>query len=131
MPDRARSVVLVLILLALFLVALSRAQSATGGPHGQIGVAKTQKPEAAFELTELQKARLDAVRQKVWRWQDKMQEALSEFGAICAEAQKENKWPAVQCGLNDLAITPAPPPIEQPSAVSSQPSAKPAEEPKK
>ena len=117
MPDRARSLVLVMFLLVLFPVALVRAQDTR---------AKSPKPEAVLELTELQKARLDAARQKVWRWQDKMQEALTEFGAICAEAQKENKWPAVQCGLNDLAITPAPP-VDQPS----QPSAKPAEEPKK
>jgi len=125
MPDRARSVVLVVFLLILFLVALGRAQSA-GARSPKVETAFTA---TAFELTELQKARLDAARQKVWRWQDKMQEALTEFGAICAEAQKENKWPAVQCGLNDLAITPAP--VSEPAAVSPQPSAKPAEEPKK
>lgn len=71
-------------------------------------------PVPEYNLTELQKARLDSARQKVWRWQDKMQEALNEFGALCMEAQKQNRWPPVQCGLNDLAITPAPPPIITP-----------------
>jgi hypothetical protein len=61
-----------------------------------------------LELTELQKARLDAARQEVFRWQDKMQEAAQKFVAICNEAGKDNHWPAVQCGLNDLVVTPVP-----------------------
>jgi hypothetical protein len=61
-----------------------------------------------FNLTELQKARLDAARQEMFRWQDKMSDALNKFSAICAEAQKENNWPAVQCSLTDLAVTAVP-----------------------
>lgn len=65
-----------------------------------------------FNLTELQKARMDAARQEVFRWQDKMTEAVQRFSAICAEAQKENKWPAVQCSLTDLTVEAVPPPLK-------------------
>ena len=63
-----------------------------------------------FNLTELQKAHLDASRQEVFRWQDKMNEALQRFSLICTAAQIENDWPAVQCSLTDLAVTAQPPP---------------------
>ena len=70
-----------------------------------------QAPPAVLELTDLQKARLDTARQKVWRWQDKINDALQEFVAICDAAGKENRWPpAVQCDLNDLSVRVAPPP---------------------
>jgi hypothetical protein len=69
-----------------------------------------------YHLTELQNARLDAARQEIFRWQDKMNEALEKFSAICAAAQTENKWPAVQCSLTDLAVTPISPPQIPPTA---------------
>lgn len=66
-------------------------------------------PPPQYALTDLQRARLDAARQKVWRWQDKIQDALGEFSTLCAEAQKENKWASVSCNINDLSVQPQPP----------------------
>lgn len=86
-------------------------------PHGlAAGQKPAPPPEAAklpagYNLTELQKARMDAVRQEIFRWQDKMNEALGRFSALCSEAIKENNWPAVQCSLTDLTVTPAPAPM--------------------
>jgi hypothetical protein len=85
----------------------------------QSNVVKVPAP-ANLDLTELQKARLDAARQEVFRWQDKMQEAAQKFVAICNEAGKENHWPEVQCGLNDLKVTPVPPPSPQPPAKAGE-----------
>jgi hypothetical protein len=83
--------------------------------------AKPAEP-APYTLTDLQKARLDAARQKIWRWQDKLQEALSEFGGLCADAAKENKWPPVTCNWDTLAVTPQPaPPSTAPPALPAQP----------
>jgi hypothetical protein len=80
-------------------------------PHGvAMGQGKVPILAPNLDLTELQKARLDAARQEVFRWQDKMQEALQKFAAICDEAKKENHWPEVQCGLNDLKVTAVPAP---------------------
>lgn len=81
---------------------------------GSFAGAQSPKPQASYNLTELQKARLDAARQEVFRWQDKMSEALTKFGAICEEATKENKWPAVQCSLTDLTVTAVPAPASPP-----------------
>jgi len=67
-------------------------------------------PKPVLTLTELQQARLDAARQQVFRWQDKMQQALADFSALCVEAQKENKWEPVTCSLADLTIAPQPTP---------------------
>lgn len=74
-----------------------------------------------FNLTELQAAHMDATRQEIFRWQDKMQAALEKFSAECAAAAKENHWPAVECSFTDLTVRAQ----TQPSAVSPQPSAKP------
>ena len=41
---------------------------------------------------------------------------LAVVSAICAAAQTENKWPAVQCSLTDLAVTPISPPQIPPTA---------------
>jgi len=73
-------------------------------------------PPRTYELTELQRARMDAVRQEIFRWQDKLTDALGKFSAQCTQAQKENKWPNVQCSLEDLKVTllPAPEPAAIP-----------------
>ena len=48
----------------------------------RLGAFSQTKPEQpSYELTELQKARLDATRQEVFRWQDKLNEALGKFSA--------------------------------------------------
>ena len=78
------------------------------------------KPD--LTLTELQKARLDALRQQVFRWQDKMQAALEQFSALCVEAQKENKWAPVTCSLADLSVAPQPTPT--PPQIIASPAAK-------
>jgi hypothetical protein len=85
---------------------------------------QSPKPQTVFNLTELQKARLDAARQEVFRWQDKTNEALIKFGAICEEATKENKWPAVQCSLTDLTVTAVPAPAPVITAVPASPPVK-------
>jgi hypothetical protein len=73
----------------------------------RLGAFSQTKPEQpSYELTELQKAHLDATRQEVFRWQDKLNEALGKFSAQCTQAQKENKWPNVQCSLEDLSVKP-------------------------
>jgi hypothetical protein len=78
----------------------------------QSGATKPADPSAApqYVLTELQRARLDAARQKIWRWQDKLQESLGEFSSLCADAAKENKWPPVACNWDTLAVAPQPAP---------------------
>jgi len=80
------------------------------------------KPQE-FVLTELQRAKLDAAAQRFWRVQDRANELLNEFGKLCLDAAKENKWPAVRCNPDNLSVvldappTPAPPtPIEPPKA---------------
>lgn len=95
---------ILLNLLALLLLPHSVAAEQKPAPP------EVAKPPAGYNLTELQKARMDAARQEIFRWQDKMNEALNRFSALCTEAQKENQWPAVQCSLTDLAVTPAPAP---------------------
>ena len=80
-----------------------------------------------YNLTELQKARLDAARQEIFRWQDKMNDALGRFSAICTGAQAENNWPAVQCSLTDLSVT-AQPEIPQNGKVVVSPSALPGKQ---
>ena len=72
-------------------------------------------PELA--LTDLQKAKLDAASQRFWRVQDRANELLGEFGKICLEARKENKWPPVRCNPDDLSVVldkPATPPKTDP-----------------
>jgi hypothetical protein len=64
--------------------------------------------QPSYELTELQKARLEATREEFFRWKDKMDDTLGRFSALCTQAQKENKWPNVQCSLEDLKVTPLP-----------------------
>jgi hypothetical protein len=95
-------------------------------PHGLAAQAAAPKPDAnakpVFELTELQKAQLDAARQELFRWQDKMQQALDKFSALCTQAQKENHWPAVQCNPTDLAVRPMPAPVS--AAPTAIPAAK-------
>ena len=88
-----------------------------GDHNPEVKALEAQSPakpaEAAapqYVLTELQRARLDVARQKIWRWQDKLQEALGEFSGECAAAAKENKWPLMNCNWDTLAVTPQPPP---------------------
>lgn len=128
---------LILNLLALLLIPHAAAAqdsrdkpALVPGSHLAAHAQKDPKPET-FNLTELQKARLDSARQKVWRWQDKMQEALQEFGAICSEAQKDNQWPAVQCNLNDLSVAVAPPSSDATIVAAPMAATPPKEEPKK
>jgi hypothetical protein len=105
---------LLLNLFALFLLPHDLAAQAA-----EPKLTELKPPAPAYELNDLQKARLDVARQKVFRWQDKVQEALGEFSAVCIQAQKENHWPAVQCSLNDLTVE------RQPTAPAPQPPAPP------
>jgi hypothetical protein len=102
------------ILLNLFALLLIPPGVAFGQAPSSSPTPPPAKPD--LTLTELQKARLDAARQQVFRWQDKMQAALEQFSALCVEAQKENKWAPVTCSLADLSVAPQPPPTPTPAA---------------
>jgi hypothetical protein len=81
-------------------------------------VAALQKNDATppdFTLTELQHAKLDAARRDIWHWQDNLNRSLNEFGALCQEAGKENKWPPITCNWDTLLVTPQPKPPGPPA----------------
>lgn len=111
------------ILLNLFALLLLP-PGAAFGQAASSSSSSTPTPAAKpdLTLTELQKARLDAARQQVFRWQDKMQAALEQFSALCVEAQKENKWAPVTCSLADLTVAPQPTPT--PPQITASPAAK-------
>ena len=98
------------ILLNLFALLLLPPGVAIGQAPSSSSSSPTPPAKPDLTLTDLQKARLDAARQQVFRWQDKMQAALDQFSALCVEAQKENKWAPVTCSLADLTIAPQPTP---------------------
>jgi hypothetical protein len=108
------------ILLNLFALLLIPHGVAFGQAPSSSSPTPPAKPD--LTLTELQKARLDALRQQVFRWQDKMQAALEQFSAVCVEAQKENKWAPVTCSLADLSVAPQTPPT--PPQIIASPAAK-------
>src|SRR2546423_3644309 len=76
-------------------------------------------PPASFTLTELQTTRLQRDKERAERWQDKVNEALQQFSADCALAEKENSWPAIQCNYQDLTALPAPAPTAQQNAAAA------------
>ena len=74
-----------------------------------------------FTLTELQKAKLDAARRDIWHWQDNLNRSLQEFGGLCQEAAKENKWPPVTCNWDTLLVTAQPTPPTPPGPPAANP----------
>ena len=89
-----------------------------------------EKPKPVFDLTELQKTRLERDRQEVYRWQDKINDALNRFSSDCIQAQKENHWPAVTCNFQDLSVAAAAVP-ENAAPPSKAPPPAPAKPPDK
>lgn len=104
--------------LSAFLLAVVLASCATRPVFAQEAKAAAKPKPAAVDpakpapaekppelaLTDLQKAKLDAASQRFWRVQDRANELLGEFGKICLEARKENKWPPVRCNPDDLSV---------------------------
>lgn len=123
--------------LSAFLLAVVLASCATRPVFAQEAKAAA-KPKPAAELapketpaekppdltlSDLQKAKLDAASQRFWRMQDHANELLAEFGKICLEAQKENKWPPVRCNPDDLSVVLDKPPASlKPDSAPAQPS---------
>lgn len=108
-------------------------------PSGVVGQVEAQgaKPAPApaaasapakLDLTPLQSAQLDAIRQRFFRVQDVANSVLQEFSKKCLDAQKENAWPDVVCSVQDLSVqlkTPPPPPPSIPSIQTPVPAAAP------
>jgi hypothetical protein len=114
--------ILVAFLLGIVGIAGAQSKPPAAPAAAPADVSVTPAAPPPYKLTELQMARLDAARQKVFRWEDRTQDALNEFSALCTQAQQENHWPPVNCGLNDLSITSvAPPPVAKPAAPAAPP----------
>jgi hypothetical protein len=101
-----RTLLLNLFAILLLPHAFAQAPAANAkAPAPPAPVSAKVAPAQVFELTPLQAARLDAERERFFRWSDKMQESLHNMVAICDAAEKENKWPPVQCSVEDLTVT--------------------------
>lgn len=130
-----RNALLQLVALLLLPPGAAAAQQQKPSPPGapsSPGVGEggqaTDKP-APLKLTGIQWRLLHEKQLAFALDQRSVQADIEAFNAECARLAAENQWPeGTHCALDTLAVIPAEEkPADKPSAVSSQPSAKPAE----